>query len=1597
MPDYQAGHAFLQIHPSLEGFPEELAAKLKGVNPEITVKVKPDLDTAGVDTSAGEAGQSAGKKYSDAFAQTVRSRIRAALEALPAITPDVDATEAQAVFAELRAELEDLGNKNIGVDIDPADALIALAEVRDKLRELEFDSNQSIDIRVDATTASGQLDALLRQVKELDHFTAKIDVSLNEGDFALAEAQLEKLKRDASDSQSQTSSRNADGGGIGGGRLGYLATLGAVGGTLGGGAISSAALLAIPVAFAAIGVAAEKSNLQVKQSFADLKSTAKDVSSTAFEPFINTFQRLATTATATLIGLKGPLNQAATAAAPLIDTLGTGLINAVRDGVNDVIPTLGHIAPVVSAISGGFGQLEKAVTGFFATLNAQTAGTALTGLFSVVQQLLPALADLLNAVTPLGTALANVLGSALKSTAAAISGLAPILNVVAGALQSVSGFIGAQVPLILTFMVTVRLLSGSWTNFSGALARSTSIWNGFTGLFNTSSTQFARLASLVGITTAAENQRTQGLARSTAVMAEAAVADAQLAKIKAQAAATTAAQTAAEAEATAATAGTAEATVASGAASLEATASRAQLARADLELVAAEEAAAEAETALAATTDAMSFSIMPILGIVALAGAAFGAFALSNRSTAAAAQDVSQQLIQLGGHVQGVNGAVGTTSADLQKYSDDLKRVGSSATQFGAAYSSSIAVAKSYTEGLQQAQAKLGQQTIVLTKAETDRDAQLNAANKTGQIHNVEQLAKAVNGNTKAYQALDGPQKTALDNYNAFNDIIPQAINAQKGAEAAAAATTEALASQGIVLTAGQNAWNKFGNGVATNAKNFNEATSGIKGLTDAAVTSQGAFFQAQANFKQLDQAVVQAQSGVTQARAGVTNAVHGIATAAQGVADARHQEAASALGVVQAQQQVVQAHQQEVQAQQQVVQSHQQEVEAQAKVTKAQFEGRQAQLALTQAKVDAARAIADLNRQVTDQGDSEDDARVRLIQAQQAVKAAGLQNKSLASLGAPTTANLASYQLLLTQQEAQHNLNNQLVQSARLKQQQRTTDAAGVHGSSQVVSATQGVAQAQDQLRKAVQGVTQAQQGSAQAQQGLVQSKQGVQQAVQGVTDASYQEKQSHLQVREASYQETQAQVTLQQAKVTLSQAIAAKGVATANDTRVTSLNSAQGVQNFQTVEQLFEDNLTLTGNVQTATKMTEAQGKAMGITSGSIHSVIDAVTGLNGKQAVFGVVGQPSINLTELIKAASDSGVDPKTLGFSAAALAAAGNARRNTPTGSSYATGGLVSGPGTGTSDSILAAGDAGFHHISNGEYVVNAKSTAANLPLIEAINNAPGHAAGGLIATPQDITAIPKANVRIMELGSIAQAIRSSLSTIGVKTNNLTSLPHSNPADAMKLGATLASAPTGGGGASTQGGQIAYSAGHGVAQWAPQILAALQMLGQPASWLQTIERRMNQESGGQPNIVNLWDSNAKKGTPSKGLMQVIDPTFGAYHSPALSPNIYDPEANIYAGLNYAIHRYGSLSALNRPGGYDNGGFLPPGLQMVYNATGKPERVFNEGQWDSISKGGLGGGGPMHITGNLQVNGLDAHIDGRIEAADSATSQLISGGTR
>jgi hypothetical protein len=157
-----------------------------------------------------------------------------------------------------------------------------------------------------------------------------------------------------------------------------------------------------------------------------------------------------------------------------------------------------------------------------------------------------------------------------------------------------------------------------------------------------------------------------------------------------------------------------------------------------------------------------------------------------------------------------------------------------------------------------------------------------------------------------------------------------------------------------------------------------------------------------------------------------------------------------------------------------------------------------------------------------------------------------------------------------------------------------------------------------------------------------------------------------------------------------------------------------------------------------------------------------------------------------------------------------------------------------------------------------------------------------------------------------------------------------------------------------------------AGSGVQRWSPLVLQVLKMLHQSPSWLGLVLRRMNQESGGNPRAINLTDSNAAMGDPSRGLMQTIMGTFMAYAGPFRGLGIYNPLANIFAGLNYALHRYGSLAALGRPGGYAAGGIAggwimagEHGRELIKIPRGSHVRSNPD------TERMMDGGGRIHIT--------------------------------
>ena len=79
-----------------------------------------------------------------------------------------------------------------------------------------------------------------------------------------------------------------------------------------------------------------------------------------------------------------------------------------------------------------------------------------------------------------------------------------------------------------------------------------------------------------------------------------------------------------------------------------------------------------------------------------------------------------------------------------------------------------------------------------------------------------------------------------------------------------------------------------------------------------------------------------------------------------------------------------------------------------------------------------------------------------------------------------------------------------------------------------------------------------------------------------------------------------------------------------------------------------------------------------------------------------------------------------------------------------------------------------------------------------------------------------------------------------------------------------------------------------------QRAPLMQQALQLAGVPVTNenVDAVNTIVTNESGWKPGVTNDWDSNARNGDPSRGLMQTIGSTFRANALPGYDQNIVDP---------------------------------------------------------------------------------------------------------
>jgi hypothetical protein len=110
--------------------------------------------------------------------------------------------------------------------------------------------------------------------------------------------------------------------------------------------------------------------------------------------------------------------------------------------------------------------------------------------------------------------------------------------------------------------------------------------------------------------------------------------------------------------------------------------------------------------------------------------------------------------------------------------------------------------------------------------------------------------------------------------------------------------------------------------------------------------------------------------------------------------------------------------------------------------------------------------------------------------------------------------------------------------------------------------------------------------------------------------------------------------------------------------------------------------------------------------------------------------------------------------------------------------------------------------------------------------------------------------------------------------------------------------------------------------------------------------------------------------------------------------------NPATQIRWGMGYIHDAYGSpLNAYAQwtarsPHWYDDGGYLPPGISMVANGTGKPEPVFTSAQWDTLAAGG--GGGQFTGTLVLDSGAFLGQVRGEIRRNEGSLVGALAAGT-
>ncbi|TVL89736.1 hypothetical protein [Streptomyces sp. SAJ15] len=158
------------------------------IGQQIATRVTASLRDAVRDgvTTGGRAARPAavrqGQDTGGAFARSLRAKLQEAFRSMPRLDVRLDDTGVDADLARLRARMETLSNKQIGIDVDTAAALAEVNEIEARLAALGA-AHPDVDVRADTAAARAALLSIREEVERLSRDPARIRVE-TDGTFA---------------------------------------------------------------------------------------------------------------------------------------------------------------------------------------------------------------------------------------------------------------------------------------------------------------------------------------------------------------------------------------------------------------------------------------------------------------------------------------------------------------------------------------------------------------------------------------------------------------------------------------------------------------------------------------------------------------------------------------------------------------------------------------------------------------------------------------------------------------------------------------------------------------------------------------------------------------------------------------------------------------------------------------------------------------------------------------------------------------------------------------------------------------------------------------------------------------------------------------------------------------------------------------------------------------------------------------------------------------------------------------------------------------------------------------------------------------------